>query len=107
MTVALAFILIDAIIGAVIAVAFMKQDDPNMPLLITAAGLVALLGVAAAVGLWFWKKWALVLYVVTILASVGIGLMVVPSLFMAFHAVIPLLILGAALSVDKKLPLFE
>ncbi len=107
LTVALAFILIDAIIGAVIAVAFMKQDDPNTPLLITAAGLVALLGVAAAVGLWFWKKWALVLYVVTILASVGIGLMVVPSLFMAFHAVIPLLILGAALSVDKKLPLFE
>lgn len=107
LTIALALVLIDAIVGAVLAVAFLRQDDPNMPLLLTAAGLVALLGVVAAVGLWFWKKWALVLYIVTVLASIGLGLIVIPSLLVAFHALIPVLILGAALSVDKKLPLFE
>jgi hypothetical protein len=109
LTIALAFILVDAIVGAVLAAAFLQQDNPNTPLLLTAASLVALLGVAAAVGLWFWKKWALLLYIVTVLASIGIGLVVVPSasFYIAFHALIPVLILGAAMSVDKKLPLFE
>lgn len=108
LTIALAFILIDSILAAVLLLAYRKDTiDPTAPWLLTAAGLVALLGVAAAVGLWFWKKWALVLYIVTVLASIGLGLIVFPSLLVAFHALIPVLILGAALSVDKKLPLFE
>ncbi len=108
LTIALAFILIDSVLAAVLLMTYRKTTiDPSVPWLLAAAGLIAVLGVAAAVGLWFWKKWALVLYVVTVLASIGVGLIVFPSLLVAFHALIPVLILGAALSVDKKLPLFE
>lgn len=108
LTIALAFILVDSVLAAVLLMTYRKTTiDPSAPWLLAAAGLIAVVGVAAAVGLWFWKKWALVLYVATVLASIGVGLIVFPSLLVAFHALIPVLILGAALSVDKKLPLFE
>ena len=57
--------------------------------------------------MWFWKKWGLYLFVAATLASIGFGLVVYPSMLAAFHAIIPLGILGWILTSQKKLPLFE
>lgn len=108
LTVALAIALFDSLLSLILLLTYRKETvEPNAPWLLAGAILVAALGVGGAIAMWFWKRWGIYLYVVSVLGSVGLGLVVFPSLFTAFHALIPLLILAAALSVDQKLALFE
>jgi hypothetical protein len=46
-------------------------------------------------------------FLASVAGSVVLGMFVYPSMVMAFHALVPVLVLSAALSMDKKLPLFE
>ena len=108
LTIALAWALFDSVLSLILLLSYRKQTvEPDAPWLLAGAILVTGVGVGSVIAMWFWKRWGLYLYVATVLASVGLGLMVFPSLFTAFHALIPLLILAAALSVDQKLALFE
>lgn len=108
LTIALAFALFDSVLSLILLLSYRKQTvEPDAPWLLAGAILVAGVGIGSVIAMWFWERWGLYLYVATVLASVGLGLMVFPSLFTAFHALIPLLILAGALSIDKKLPLFE
>jgi cation transport ATPase len=108
LTIALAWALFDSVLSLILLLSYRKQTiEPDAPWLLAGAILVTGVGVGSVIAMWFWKRWGLYLYVATVLASVGLGLIVFPSLFTAFHALIPLLILAAALSVDQKLALFE
>ena len=108
LTVALVLMTIDAIISAVLPFVYHKNTiDITQPWLIAAALAVGLVGVAGVVLMWFWKRWGIYLFLASVAGSIAVGLVVYPSQFAAFHAMIPLLILGAALSRGNKMPLFE
>ena len=108
LTVALVLMTIDAIISVVLPFVYHKDTvDITRPWLIAAAFAVGLVAIAGVVLMWLWKRIGIYLYLASIAGSIAVGLVVFPSPFAAFHAMIPLLILGAALSRDNKMPLFE
>ena len=107
LTAMLIIIVIHAIFTAVLLISYHKNPGVAKEVLWAGAFLVALLEIASAVVMWFWKKWGLYLFVAATLASVGFGLIIYPSMLAAFHAIIPLGILGLILTSQKKLPLFE
>ncbi len=105
LTVALAFILLDAIITAVLMFAYRKQeiDQTQLPILLGLAVLFALAGVVGAAGMWLWKRWAVYLYLVSVAGAIAVGLFLFRSQLAAFHAVIPLLLLGAGLGTKNSI----
>jgi hypothetical protein len=108
LTAALIFIAVHAVITAVLLLVFKKQAAPiPTPWLWTAAVLVALAEIGGAVAMWFWKRWGLYLFIAAILAGIVVGFFVFPSLFTAFHGIIPVLILSYILQRQNKLRLLE
>jgi hypothetical protein len=108
LTAALIFIAAHAALTAVLLLVFKKQNAPiPTPWLWTAAVLVALAEIGGAVAMWFWKRWGLYLFIAAILAGIVVGFFVFPSLFTAFHGIIPVLILSYILQRQNKLRLLE
>lgn len=105
LTVALALILADAILTAVLMFVYRKDNiaESQVPIFLGLAVLFGLIAVAGAVGMWFWKRWAVYLYLVAVAGSVVVGVVAYASTFAAFHAVIPLLLLGAGLSTKNSI----
>lgn len=67
--------------------------------------LIGVLTIAAAFGMWRWKRWGLGLYIVGSLVGMAISLVVTGWPLILFYDAIPLLILGAA--IGGKLDWFE
>jgi hypothetical protein len=107
LTAMLIIIAIHAVFTAVLLISYHKDPGVTREVLWAGAILVALLEIASAVVMWFWKKWGLYLYVAATLASIGFGLVIYPSMLVAFHAIIPLGILAYILQAQNKLKLFE
>ena len=108
LTIALAIMTIDAIVSAVLPFVYNKNtDDVNAPWFLAAAVVAGLLGLAGVVLMWFWKRLGIYLYIASVAGAIALGLILYPSMIVAFHAVIPLLVLGWALSAEKSMPLFE
>jgi hypothetical protein len=108
LTAALILIIVHAVFTAVLLLLLRKQPgQPPAPWLWAAAVLVALAEIGGAVGMWFWKRWGLYLFVAAILAGIVVGFFVYPSLVTAFHGIVPLLILGYILQRQNKLRLLE
>lgn len=105
LTVALALILADAILTAVLMFVYRKDNiaESQVPIFLGLAVIFGLIAVAGAVGMWFWKRWAVYLYLVAVAGSVVVGVVAYASSFAAFHAVIPLLLLGAGLSTKNSI----
>lgn len=107
-TIVLALVTVGAVIDAVIPLLYRRETyEINHPIVLGGAILVGLLGLAGVVGLWLWKRWGLYLFVASVIGSIGVGLVVYPSMVVAFHALIPLLILGYGLSRDNTMARLE
>lgn len=108
LTIVLALVSLGAVVDAIVPLLYRRETyEISHPLVLGGAILVGLLGVAGVVGLWLWKRWGLYLFVASVVGSIAVGLMVYPSMVAAFHAVIPLLILGYGLTKDNALAQFE
>jgi len=108
LTAALIFIAVHAVFTAVLLLAWHKQVGPiPTPVLWTAAILIALAEIGGAVGMWFWKRWGLYLFIAATLAGIVVGFLMYPSQLAAFHGIIPILILGYILQRQNKLRLLE
>lgn len=105
LTVALALILVDAILTAVMLISYRKDniDSTQLPIFLGLAVLFGIAGVVGAAGMWFWKRWAVYLYLVSVAGAVAVGLVIFRTQYAAFHAVIPLLLLGAGLSTKNSI----
>lgn len=105
LTVALALILVDAVLTAIMLVSYRKEniDQAQLPIFLGLAVLFGIAGVVGAAGMWFWKRWAVYLYLVSVAGAVAVGLVIYASPYAAFHAVIPLLLLGAGLSTKNSI----
>ena len=69
--------------------------------------LLSLLDIVAAVGLWYWKKWAIYLYAITRVIATSIHLMLTGSLLVVFYDLLPVAILGYVIDLQSKRHLFE
>jgi len=109
LTAALIFIAVHAVITAVLLLALKRQPGPiPTPWLWTAAVIVALAEIGGAVAMWFWKRWGLYLFIGAILAGIVVGFLAFPTMpYVAFHGIIPVLILGYILQRQNKLQLLE
>lgn len=108
LTIVLALVSIGAVIDAVVPLLYRKTTyEITHPIVLGGAILVGLLGIAGVVGLWMWKRWGLYLFVASVAGSIAVGLVVYPVLWAAFHAIIPLLILGYGLARDNALAKFD
>lgn len=108
LTVVLALVSIGAVIDAIIPLLYRRETyEITHPIVLGGAILVGLLGVAGVVGLWMWKRWGLYLFVASVAGSIAVGLVVYPAMWAAFHALIPLLILGYGMARDNALAKFD
>ena len=55
---------------------------------------LAIANIVAVIGIWYWKRWGLKLYAVSIVVSIVVGLIVTASQLIVFHEIIPFAILG-------------
>ena len=109
LTAALIFIAVHAVFTAVLLLLLHKQPSQlQTPVLWAAAVLVALAEIGGAVAMWFWKRWGLYLFVGAILAGIVVGFLAFPTQpYVAFHGIIPVLILSYILQRQNKLRLLE
>jgi hypothetical protein len=109
LTGALIFIAVHAVFTAVLLLVWHKQSGPiQTPVLWTAAILIALVEIGGAVAMWFWKRWGLYLFIGAILAGIVVGFLAFPTApYVAFHGIIPVLVLGYILQRQNKLRLLE
>jgi hypothetical protein len=108
MTAALIYIGLDGLLSLILLLVF-KRDAVTIqaPWLFAGAIAVALATIGSAVVMWYWKRWGLYLLVAATLASIALGIIVLPTAAMvvAFHALIPLGLLTYVLTYQKKLVL--
>ena len=108
LTIVLALVSLGAVIDAIVPLLYRRSTyDITHPIVLGGAIVVGLLGIAGVVGLWLWKRWGLYLFVASVIGSIAVGLMIYPSMVAAFHALIPLLILGYGLAKDNALAKFD
>lgn len=70
-----------------------QEADLSRPMILSLMVLHSLANVIAAVGIWYWKKWALYLYALSTVVALVVGLLVAGP-FSIFYMVLPLVILG-------------
>lgn len=108
LTVAMAIVTAGAVLSVALPFIYRRQDiEITNPTFLGGVILVGLLGLVGVIGMWLWKRWGIYLFIASAFGSAALGFLVYPSQLVAFQAFVPVLILGAALSVDKKLPLFD
>ena len=108
LTAVLILIIIHGVFTSVLLLALRKQPgEPAAPWLWAAAILIGLADIIAAILMWFWKRWGLYLYVVSTLAGIVVGVLMLSSQMAAFHGLVPLLILSVVLQTQNKLRLLE
>ena len=104
----LSVLIVIIFLHAFLAYASLQDEYANarswvIPLL----GVLSLVDIVAAVGMWNWKKWALYLYGIACIASSAVHLMLTGSLLVVFHDLLPLAILGYVINLHGKNKLFD
>jgi len=96
LTIALVVILLHGLIAAVYYAAS-KVDSAYMdrPWLISLMVVHFLANVVAAVGIWYWKKWGLYIYIGSTILAVIVGLITTGlGMYSVFYFALPLVIVG-------------
>jgi hypothetical protein len=103
----LVFLVLHAILTAVLLIAYRKDPDIRhiQPWVWAAAAFVPLAEIAGVAAIWFWKRWGLYLYLVATVVGIVFGFLLYPSQLVAFHGIIPIAILGYTLAAQKKMQL--
>lgn len=108
LTIVLVLVTIGALFDAILPLLYRRETyEITNPVVLGGAIVVGLLGIAGVIGLWLWKRWGLYLFIASVVGSIAVGLVVYPVMWSAFHALIPLLILGYGLARDNALAKFE
>jgi hypothetical protein len=93
LTAALVVMAVHGIFAAVLFYTQAKNPTIQLPWLLGLMILHSLADVVAAVGIWFWKKWALYVYAASTALAMVLGLMSV-GVFSLFYMFLPLVIIG-------------
>ena len=79
--------------GTVFYYVIRTQDALDRPWIISLMVLHSLANVVAAVGIWFWKKWALYIYAASTVLAIFVGLISI-GLWSVLYMIMPFVILG-------------
>jgi hypothetical protein len=94
LTIALIFMVLHGLAAFVYyAVARTDTSIVSRPWLVGLMSLHFLLNVVAAVGIWFWQKWALYVYAGSTILAVVVGLLTI-GIWSTFYMVMPFVIIG-------------
>lgn len=94
LTIALIFMVVHGLAAfAYYAAARLDTTIVSRPWLVGLMAIHFLLNVVAAIGIWFWQKWALYLYAGSTVLGVVVGLLTI-GIWSTFYLVMPLVILG-------------
>jgi hypothetical protein len=93
LTAALVVMVLTGIVAAIFYYAAKTPPDVNRTWILTAMVVANLLDVIAAVGIWFWKKWGLYVYVAATIIALIAGLVTV-GMWASFYLVLPAVIVG-------------
>jgi membrane-associated HD superfamily phosphohydrolase len=102
----LILILLHGIIASVLIFYLRQQQSESSPAwVLSLLFLLSIADIVAAIAMWYWKKWGLMLYLLSTVAGIAIGLILTRSQLIVFHDIIPLAILGYL--VRDKLDWFD
>jgi hypothetical protein len=90
---ALILIILHGLLGAVLYYTQSKQDFVPRPVILVLMSIHFLANIAAAFGIWNWKKWGIYVFVGSELLAVVLGLITV-GIWSLFYMFLPLVILG-------------
>ena len=108
LSVLLVLIFLHALLATAVVYSTLKEQyAAATSLVLPVMGLVSLAGIVAAVGMWYWKKWAITLYAVTSVIAMVVHLMLTGSLLVVFYDLLPLSILVYVIDLQSKRKLFE
>jgi hypothetical protein len=87
--------MIHGIFSAFLVLYLREQQDGQSPLWVLAILFaLATAHIVAALAIWEWKRWGFILYGVTIVVSIVLGLILTHTQLWVFHEILPLAILG-------------
>lgn len=78
-----------------------RQNTPSSPWFWLLLLALAVADIVAAIAIWNWKHWGFVLYGISTVVSIVVGLLLTGSQLIVFHDITPLAILGYLLK-DKQ-----
>ena len=96
-------------IGA-IALAYLTKLEPEFAnsrnLILASLSVAAVLQVVSVIGLWFWKRWGLYLYVAVVFIQMAAHMVLTASVYVGFYDAIPLLITGYLINSNQRIKYF-
>ena len=93
LTLLLFIIGLHGIFGTVFYYVIRTQEALDKPWIISLMVVHSLANVVAALGIWFWKKWALYIYMASTILAIFVGLVSIGA-WSLFYMILPLAILG-------------
>jgi membrane-associated HD superfamily phosphohydrolase len=106
LTACLVLMMIHGIFAAFLVLYLREQKSGASPVwVLLVLFALAVAHVVAALAIWEWKRWGLIVYVAATVVSMVVGLILTGTQLWVFHEVIPLVILGYL--VRGKLTAFE
>jgi hypothetical protein len=108
LTILLALIFLHAIFATVLAYSTLKQDYiGSKSIILVVLALVSLADIIAAVGMWFWQKWAIYMYAITRVIATITHIILTGSTWVVFYDLLPVVILGYVINLQNKRKLFD
>ncbi len=94
LTVALVIIALHGLLAAIFyATVRLQEADLDRPMVLTLMSIHFLANLVAAIGIWYWKKWALYVYAMSAVLALVLGLVTVGA-WSVFYMILPVAILG-------------
>jgi hypothetical protein len=107
LTVILVLIFLHSLFGTYLAYTSLKEPYAGATWIIPVLALVNLASLVSAVGMWFWKKWAIYVYAATCVIGGVVHIVMTGTTMIIFYDLIPFVILGYVLRLQSKRDLFE
>lgn len=104
LTACLVLMMVHGIFAAFLVLYLRQQQSGASPVwVLLVLFALAVAHVVAALAIWEWKQWGLILYAAVTLVSMAVGLLLTGTQLWVFHEVLPLAILGYVIKDKTKL----
>jgi hypothetical protein len=107
LSILLALVFLHSVFATLLAYSSLKEEYVrSITWVLPVLALVSLAGIVAAVGMWYWKKWGIYLYVGASVVAMVIHIIMTGSTWVVFYDLLPVAILGYVINLQSKRDLF-
>ena len=107
LSVLIVLIALHAVLATYLGYTSLKEEYINTSWALPLMTFVSVAGIVAAVGLWYWKQWGIILYAITCIIQAAVHLMMTGSLMVVFYDILPVAVLAYVISLQSKTKLFD